>query len=91
MTHPVQFDVVGIGNAIVDVLAHADERYLEAQGLQKGSMTLVDEGIAEALYRGITHYVTSLGGVKVTQQARSGDSPEAVSPPASSPAVAPNF
>jgi N-acetylmuramoyl-L-alanine amidase len=47
--------------------------------------------IAEALYRGITHYVTSLGGVKVTQQARSGDSPEGVSPPASSPAVAPNF
>jgi N-acetylmuramoyl-L-alanine amidase len=47
--------------------------------------------IAEALYRGITRYVSNLGGVKVTQQARSGDSPEAVSPPASSPAVAPNF
>ncbi len=47
--------------------------------------------IAEALYRGITHYVTSLGGVKVTEQARSGDSPEGASAPASSPAVAPNF
>jgi sugar/nucleoside kinase (ribokinase family) len=62
MTHPVQFDVVGIGNAIVDVLAHADERYLEAQGLQKGSMTLVDEGIAEALYRGMGPAVEMSGG-----------------------------
>lgn len=49
------------------------------------------ERIAEALYRGITRYVGGLGGVKVTQQARSGDSPEGSSSPASSPTAAPNF
>lgn len=47
--------------------------------------------IAEALYRGITRYVGSLGGAKVTQQARSGDSPEGPSSPASSPTSSPNF
>lgn len=62
MSHQTQFDVVGIGNAIVDVLAHADEEFLEAQGLQKGSMTLVDETIAEALYRGMGPAVEMSGG-----------------------------
>src|SRR5437899_756172 len=32
-------DVVGIGNAIVDVIAHADEPFLAAQGFAKGAMT----------------------------------------------------
>ena len=62
MTQPVRFDVVGIGNAIVDVLAHADERFLEAQGLQKGSMTLVDEQTADTLYRGMGPAVEMSGG-----------------------------
>src|SRR5208283_1359286 len=62
MTHPVQFDVVGIGNAIVDVLAHADERFLEAQGLRKGGMTLVDEHIADTLYRAMGPAVEMSGG-----------------------------
>src|SRR6266540_3792884 len=35
-------DVVGIGNAIVDVIAHADESFLAKQGFAKGSMTLID-------------------------------------------------
>jgi len=58
----VQFDVVGIGNAIVDVLAHADERFLEAQGLRKGGMTLVDEQIADTLYRAMGPAVEMSGG-----------------------------
>lgn len=62
MTQQVRFDVVGIGNAIVDVLAHADERFLEAQGLEKGSMTLVDEQIADTLYRGMGPGVEMSGG-----------------------------
>lgn len=45
-----QFDVTGIGNAIVDVLAHADDAFLEAQGLAKGSMTLIDSERAQQLY-----------------------------------------
>src|SRR5258708_19867126 len=43
-------DVVGIGNAIVDVLAHADDAFLARHGLNKGTMTLVDAARAEALY-----------------------------------------
>ncbi|MHA1599625.1 MAG: adenosine kinase [Alphaproteobacteria bacterium] len=43
-------DVVGIGNAIVDVLAHADDEFLETHELPKGAMTLIDEARGEALY-----------------------------------------
>ncbi|MCH7930865.1 MAG: adenosine kinase, partial [Proteobacteria bacterium] len=43
-------DVVGIGNAIVDVLAQADEAFLEVQDLAKGTMTLIDGARAETLY-----------------------------------------
>ncbi len=44
-------DVVGIGNAIVDVVAQADEAFLAAHGLVKGAMTLIDMERSEALYR----------------------------------------
>lgn len=47
---PTRFDIVGIGNAIVDVLAHADDRFLADHRLTKGAMTLVDAETAEALY-----------------------------------------
>ncbi len=43
-------DVVGIGNAIVDVIAQADDAFLARQGLVKGSMQLIDAARAEALY-----------------------------------------
>jgi len=43
-------DVLGIGNAIVDVVAQADDRLIEGLGLEKGAMTLVDEGRSEELY-----------------------------------------
>ena len=36
-------DVLGIGNAIIDVLADADDAFLLQHNLNKGSMTLVDE------------------------------------------------
>lgn len=45
-----KYDVLGIGNAIVDVIARADEEFLVREGLAKGSMTLIDEARAEALY-----------------------------------------
>lgn len=50
MTAP-SIDVVGIGNAIVDVLTRADEAFLARHGLVKGTMALVDAARAEALYR----------------------------------------
>jgi len=43
-------DVVGIGNAIVDVIARADDRFLEEQGIVKGAMNLIDSREAEDLY-----------------------------------------
>lgn len=43
-------DVVGIGNAIVDVISHAEDKFLERNGLVKGSMTLIDEARAGELY-----------------------------------------
>ena len=49
MTAP-RLDVLAIGNAIVDVIADADDRFLEEQGLTKGMMRLIDEREAERLY-----------------------------------------
>jgi sugar/nucleoside kinase (ribokinase family) len=43
-------DVLAIGNAIVDVIADADDGFLAEQGLAKGSMRLIDEAEAERLY-----------------------------------------
>ncbi|MDK9720998.1 MAG: adenosine kinase [Rhodospirillales bacterium] len=44
------FHVVGIGNAIVDVLAHAADDFLTEQNLPKGAMTLIDAHQAQRLY-----------------------------------------
>lgn len=56
------FDVVGIGNAIVDVIAHADEGFLVREGLSKGTMALIDAARAETLYRRMGPAVESSGG-----------------------------
>jgi sugar/nucleoside kinase (ribokinase family) len=50
MTKP-RYDVLCIGNAIVDVLADADDAFLNKQGLEKGSMHLIDEQQAVSLYK----------------------------------------
>jgi sugar/nucleoside kinase (ribokinase family) len=55
-------DVLGIGNAIVDVIAHADEGFLEREALAKGAMTLIDADRAEELYRKMGPAVESSGG-----------------------------
>ena len=55
-------DVVGIGNAIVDVIAHADESFLVDEDLAKGAMTLIDAGRAESLYRRMGPAIESSGG-----------------------------
>jgi sugar/nucleoside kinase (ribokinase family) len=54
--------VLGIGNAIVDVIAHADEAFLEREALAKGAMTLIDAARAEALYRRMGPAIESSGG-----------------------------
>ena len=45
-----RFDVLGIGNAIVDVIARTDDDFLVAQKMQKGGMALIDEARAKAIY-----------------------------------------
>src|SRR5438105_1409786 len=55
-------DVVGIGNAIVDVIARADDAFLAREALVKGTMTLVDAERAESLYRMMGPAVEISGG-----------------------------
>ncbi|HXV77703.1 MAG TPA: adenosine kinase [Candidatus Polarisedimenticolaceae bacterium] len=55
-------DVVGIGNAIVDVLVRVDDRWLVEHGLKKGTMTLIDDDRAEKLAVSIGKGVECSGG-----------------------------
>ncbi len=55
-------DVVGIGNAIVDVLAHTDDDFLERHGLAKGAMTLIDADQATTLYDSMGPGIEMSGG-----------------------------
>ena len=57
-----QFDVVGVGNALVDVIAHADDGFIHRHDLTKGSMTLVDTDRALYLYRALGSAVEMSGG-----------------------------
>jgi len=61
MSEP-RFDVVGIGNAIVDVLAHANDQFINENDLVKGTMSLVDEGAAETVYEKMGSGVECSGG-----------------------------
>jgi sugar/nucleoside kinase (ribokinase family) len=57
-----RYDVVGIGNALVDVIAHADDAFLAEHGLVKGAMTLIDTDRAGELYRALGSAVEMSGG-----------------------------
>lgn len=57
-----KYDVVGIGNAIVDVVAESDEAFLSAKDLPKGGMTLIDAGQAEAIYTDMRPGIEMSGG-----------------------------
>jgi len=46
-----RFDVTAIGNAIVDVLAYADDSLLDQHNLSKGAMSLIDAADAERIYK----------------------------------------
>jgi sugar/nucleoside kinase (ribokinase family) len=55
-------DVVGVGNAIVDVISTVDDEFIEAHGLNKGSMTLIDADRATALYALMPPGIEASGG-----------------------------
>jgi sugar/nucleoside kinase (ribokinase family) len=57
-----KFDVLGIGNAIVDVMARTEEDFLAAQRLSKGTMHLIDAERAETLYSAMGPAIEASGG-----------------------------
>jgi sugar/nucleoside kinase (ribokinase family) len=57
-----RYDVLGIGNAIVDVIARAEDDFLVAHGMHKGAMALIDEERARAIYDAMGPAVESSGG-----------------------------
>ncbi len=57
-----QYDVAAIGNAIVDVIASAEDAFLAEENLAKGSMMLIDEPRAHALYGRMSAAVETSGG-----------------------------
>jgi sugar/nucleoside kinase (ribokinase family) len=57
-----RLDVLAIGNAIVDVIADADEQFIEQQGMHKGAMRLIDEGEAARLYEAMGPAREASGG-----------------------------
>ncbi len=56
------YDVAAIGNAIVDVIAQCDDAFLDAQGLVKGSMALIDTTRATSLYDAMAAGIEASGG-----------------------------
>ncbi len=57
-----RFDVLGIGNAIVDVIARTEEDFLLKQGMHKGTMALIDEARAQAIYAAMGPAIETSGG-----------------------------
>ncbi len=57
-----RFDVLGIGNAIVDVLAPVEEAFITKHDMRKGSMTLIDAARAEAIYAAMPPAQETSGG-----------------------------
>ena len=57
-----RYDVLGIGNAIVDVLARAEDDFLVRHDMRKGAMTLIDEARADSLYAAMGPGVEVSGG-----------------------------
>ncbi|MCJ8143512.1 adenosine kinase [Ancylobacter sp. A5.8] len=55
-------DVIGFGNAIVDVISRSEETFLASHGMQKGAMTLIDEARAETVYGAMGPGVEISGG-----------------------------
>src|ERR1700689_4678668 len=57
-----KYDVLGIGNAIFDVLVQTDEGFLASHGMTKGGMALIDEARAGAIYRDMGPATEMSGG-----------------------------
>jgi sugar/nucleoside kinase (ribokinase family) len=58
----VTYDVIGIGNAMVDVISHASDLFLDQMGIRKGIMQLIDRDRAELLYAAMRDRTETPGG-----------------------------
>lgn len=56
------YQLVGIGNAVVDVIAQSDDRFLADMGIEKGIMQLIERDRAEQLYGAMNGRVQTPGG-----------------------------
>ena len=57
-----QYEVVGIGNAVVDVISHADDAFLNDMKIEKGIMQLIERDRAEDLYGAMKDRLQTPGG-----------------------------
>jgi len=57
-----RYDVLGLGNAIVDVLSRTDDDFLARHGMRKGSMSLIDEARAAEIYEAMGPTIEISGG-----------------------------
>jgi sugar/nucleoside kinase (ribokinase family) len=57
-----RFDVIGIGNAIVDVIARTEDDFLIQQKMHKGGMQLIDGAQATRIYQAMGPAVEVSGG-----------------------------
>ncbi len=62
MNNAAKYDVVGIGNALVDVITHHDDSFLGQEDLVKGSMTLIDTDRAVSLHAAMGSGISMSGG-----------------------------
>jgi sugar/nucleoside kinase (ribokinase family) len=62
MTTDASLDVVGIGNALVDVISHETDEFIAAHGLVKSAMTLIETDRAEELYAAMGVAIETSGG-----------------------------
>jgi sugar/nucleoside kinase (ribokinase family) len=58
----MHYDVLGIGNAIVDVIAHTNDKFLNQNGIVKGAMSLIDAPRAQVLYEFMEEKIETSGG-----------------------------
>ena len=57
-----EYSVVGMGNAIVDVLTQCSDDFLELMGIEKGIMQLIEKNRAEVLYGAMEDRTQAPGG-----------------------------
>ena len=55
-------DILGVGNAIVDIFSHEDDEFLDAHGMPKSSMSLIDAERSAFLYGSMTPVAMMSGG-----------------------------